>query len=159
MVKSLLLPAALIATFAVPASLIAHAPDRAAEVAPGDGQHYVIHVPRMTITTTTTIVRSRPVAPPPPAPPMVEKKADDCIRMQRVVGFAVTQRDSVDLVMNDGSRMRAKLANNCPSLGFYSGFYVRPNPDGKMCVDRDTIRARSGGSCSISAFKKLVPAK
>lgn len=160
MVRPLLISAAAIALLAVPAGLIAHAPNKGAEVAAGDLQHYVIHVPRITITTTTVVrTRARAPAPPPPSPPMVEKKADDCIRMQRVVGFAVTRNDSVDLIMNDGTRMRARLGNNCPSLGFYSGFYVRPNSDGKMCVNRDTIRSRSGGSCSISAFKTLVPAK
>ena len=161
MVRPLLISAAAVALLAVPAALIAHAPDRAAEVAAEDLQHYVIHVPRITITTTTVVrARSRaPTPPPPPAPPMVEKKADNCLRMQRVVGFAVTQRDSVDLVLNDGSRMRAKLGRNCPSIGFYSGFYVRPNSDGKMCVNRDAIRSRSGGSCNIEGFRTLVPAK
>ena len=159
MVKPLLVSAAAFALLAVPAALVARGPDRAGEVAAGDLQHYVIHVPRITSTTTTVVTRSRAPAPPPPAPPMVERKADDCIRMQRVVGFAVTRRDSVDLIMNDGTRMRARLGNNCPALGFYSGFYVRPNADGKMCVNRDTIRSRSGGTCSISAFKTLVPAK
>lgn len=153
MVKVLLVSAAAAVLLAVPAALIARGTDA------GDDQHYVIHVPRLTITTTTVITRSRAPQPPPPAPPMVERKADDCIKMQRVVGFAVTRNDSVDLIMNDGTRMRARLGNNCPSLGFYSGFYVRPNADGKMCVNRDTIRSRSGGSCSISAFKTLVPAK
>ena len=152
MVKPLLVSAAAVALLAVPAALIARGTDA------GGDQHYVIHVPRITITTTTIVTRSRPTAPPP-APPMVERKADDCIRMQRVVGFAVTRNDSVDLIMNDGTRMRARLGNNCPSLGFYSGFYVRPNADGKMCVNRDTIRSRSGGNCSISAFRTLVPAK
>jgi hypothetical protein len=160
MVKPLLVSAAAIGLLAVPAALIARGTDAAADVAADDDQHYVIHVPRITITTTTIVTRSRaPTAPPPPAPPMVERKADDCIKMQRVVGFAVTRNDSVDLIMNDGTRMRARLGNNCPSLGFYSGFYVRPNADGKMCVNRDTIRSRSGGNCSISAFKTLVPAK
>ena len=121
-------------------------------------QHFVIHVPRMTITQTTIITRSRPVPAPPPVM-LVERKAKDCLETKRVVGFGITRNDSVDLVLNDGSRMRARLGGNCPSLGLYQGFYVKPNPDGKMCVGRDAIHTRSGGECSISAFKSLVPSR
>lgn len=155
MFKRIALSAALLTLVAAPAALIA----RGIDPSEGERQHYVIHVPRITITTT--VVRGRPAPAPParPAVPMVERKADDCLKMQRVVAFAVTQRDSVDLVLNDGTRMRAKLGDKCPSLDFYSGFYVRPNADGKMCAKRDTIRSRSGGSCSIQGFKTLVPAK
>lgn len=121
-------------------------------------QHFVIHVPRMTITQTTVIMRSRPVPVAPPVA-LVERKAKDCLDMRRIVGFGITRPDSVDLVLNDGSRMRARLGNNCPSLGFYQGFYVKPNPDGKMCAGRDPIRTRSGGECSIQMFKSLVPSR
>lgn len=156
MLRRFALSAALLTLIAAPAALIARGTD------PAEGeraQHYVIHVPRITITTTTVVRGNRAPTPPERPPvPMVERKADDCIRMQRVVAFSVTQRDSVDLVMNDGTRMRAKLGDRCPSLDFYSGFYIRPNADGKMCARRDTIRSRSGGSCSIQAFRTLVPA-
>ena len=147
----------LLAAPAVPAALRS---DPAAETGGEGPQHSVIHVPRVTISTTTVITtRSRtPVAPPPPTVAMTEGKATDCIRTQRIVGFVVTRNDSVDLVLNDGTRMRAKLGNNCPALGFYSGFYVRPNADGRMCANRDTIRARSGASCSIQGLRTLIPA-
>ena len=160
MLKILLPVAAAWMMLAAPAVPHPLASDMAAGSAGDDPQHYVIHVPRMTITTTT-IVTTRSRAPAPPAPPpvaLVEGRATDCVRMQRIVGFAVTRPDSVDLVLNDGSRMRARLGDNCRSIGFYSGFYVRPNPDGKMCVNRDTIRARSGGSCNIQGLRTLVPA-
>ncbi|MCW3845874.1 hypothetical protein OF829_01380 [Sphingomonas sp. LB-2] len=157
MLKPFLVSAAALTLLAAPAALIARGISGPDAVAEGE-QHYVIHVPRITITTTTVVTRTR-AAPAALPPPMVERKADDCLRMQRVVAFAVTERDSVDLMLNDGSRMRVKLGSNCPSLGFYSGFYVRPNPDGKMCAGRDSIRSRSGGSCEIKAFRNLVPAR
>jgi hypothetical protein len=156
MLKPFLVSAAAMTLLAIPAALVAHGVREGA--ASGAAQHYVIHVPRVTVTTTTVVTRSR-TAPAPPPPPMVERKADDCIRMQRVVAFSVTRNDSVDLMLNDGTRMRARLASNCPSLGFYSGFYIRPNPDGKMCANRDAIRSRSGGSCTIQQFRTLVPAR
>lgn len=160
MLKPFLISAAALTLLAAPAALIARgigSPARTGEVSTGEAQHYVIHVPRITITTTTVVTSRR--APAALPPPMVERKAPDCIRMDRMVAFAVTQRDSVDLMLNDGTRMRAKLGSNCPSLGFYSGFYVRPNADGKMCAKRDPLRSRSGGSCDIQAFKALVPAR
>lgn len=155
MLKPFLASTAALTLLAAPAALIARG--TGAATPPGEGQHYVIHVPR--ITVTTTIVTARRAAPAPPPAPMVERKADDCIRMQRIVAFAIAEKDSVDLMLNDGTRMRAKLGSKCPALDFYSGFYLRPNPDGKMCANRDSIRSRSGGSCEIQAFRTLVPAR
>jgi hypothetical protein len=157
MLKPVLASVALLTLLAAPASAVRpDAPDWSR--LEGAMQHFVIHVPRMTITQTTVIMRSRPV---PAAPPvmLVERKAKDCLEMRRIVGFGITRPDSVDLVLNDGSRMRARLASNCPSLGFYQGFYVKPNPDMKMCAGRDPIRTRSGGECAIQAFKSLVPSR
>lgn len=123
-------------------------------------QHVVIHVPNVTVSRATVVMRTRrEVAPPPPPMSFREKKADDCLKMERVVGFSVSRPDSVDLMLSDGSRRRAMLGKNCPALGFYSGFYVRPNPDGKMCAARDSIRSRSGRSCGIAEFKALVPTR
>lgn len=157
MFKPLLASPALLLLLAAPATAVQPgAPDWGR--VEGAMQHVMIHVPRMTITETTVIVRSRPV---PAAPPvmLVERKAKDCLETRRVIGFGITRPDSVDLVLNDGSRMRARLGNNCPSLGLYQGFYVKPNPDGKMCAGRDPIHTRSGGECPIQAFKNLVPSR
>jgi hypothetical protein len=157
MLKPLLASPALLLLFAAPATAVQPAAPDGLRVE-GAMQHFTIHVPRMTITETTVIMRSRPVPMPPPAV-LVERKAKDCLETRRVVGFGITRSDSVDLVLNDGSRMRARLGNNCPTLGFYQGFYVKPNPDGKMCAGRDPIHTRSGGECAITAFKHLVPAR
>lgn len=124
-------------------------------------QHVVVHVPNVTVSRATIVVRTRSRVPAPPPLPTEfrEKKAGDCLKMDRVVGFSVSRPDAVDLVLNDGTRWRAALGKDCPALGFYSGFYVRPNPDGKMCAKRDAIRSRSGRSCGISGFKTLVPVR
>lgn len=121
-------------------------------------QHFVVHVPRMTITRTTTIITSRaPAAPPPVA--YIERKKKDCVEMQTIAGFDVTQPDGIDLMLRDGSRLRVRLAKSCPALAFYPGFYMKPNPDGKMCAGRDMIRTRSGGTCAVQTLKTLVPAR
>ena len=115
-------------------------------------QHVTVHVPRVTVTTTL-VVRSTV------AVPMREKKADDCIKIDKISGYAVNRPNSIDLLLNDGKLLRVNLGDDCPALGFYSGFYVKPTKDKKICAGRDAFRSRSGRSCSIQAFRSLVPAK
>lgn len=88
-----------------------------------------------------------------------EKRADRCVPAQQLAAAAVTKKDSVDLVLNGGRRIRARFDDDCPALDFYSGFYVRMNADGQVCAKRDVIRARSGGECRIESFRNLVPDK
>jgi hypothetical protein len=116
-------------------------------------QRITIHVPRLTVTRATIVVRTpRPAA-------LVEKKADDCVKMEDLAGFSVNRFDSVDLVLKNGSLLRAKLGNDCPALDFYRGFYVKVNKDKKMCAKRDAIRSRSGRQCPLQSFASLVPAR
>lgn len=119
-------------------------------------QRATVHVPRVTIRTTTVIMRGplRPAAPPPPMR-VTEKKADDCVKVQELAGFSVNNSDSVDLLLRDGKMLRAKLGNDCPALGFYSGFYVKAAADKKLCAKRDSLRSRSGRLCAVQEFKAL----
>lgn len=116
-------------------------------------QHATVHVPRITVTRTTIILRT------PRAAATVEKKADDCVKVEKLAGFTVNRFDSVDLLLKDGSQLRARLGARCPALGFYSGFYVKPASDKKICAGRDAFRSRTGRSCGIQSFAKLVAAR
>jgi hypothetical protein len=142
----------------VPAPAMPLAPLDWAHVVDGfqQQQRATVHVPRVTIRTTTVIMRAplRPAAPPP-LPRMTEKKADECVKVQELAGFAVNKSDSVDLLLRDGKMLRAKLGNDCPALGFYSGFYVKANADKKLCARRDSLRSRSGRLCAVQEFKSL----
>jgi hypothetical protein len=112
-------------------------------------ERVTIAVPRVTITGSATIIVRR-------APSLVEKKAKDCVKIQDISGFAgVNTPDSVDLVLRDGTLLRAKLGRNCMALGFYSGFYVKTNKDQKICAGRDAFRVRSGRSCEVEGFRTL----
>jgi hypothetical protein len=71
----------------------------------------------------------------------------------------VNTQDSVDLVLRDGTLLRAKLGRNCQALGFYSGFYVKTNKDQKICSGRDAFRTRSGRSCDVEGFRTLELAR
>jgi hypothetical protein len=91
----------------------------------------------------------------------VEKSGPKCIVANQLAGAIVNGTDSVDLVLKGGSRVRAELDDDCTSLGYYGGFYLKTASDGQVCARRDTIRTRSGDACSIGKFKRLVakPAK
>lgn len=149
------LPAAagLMLLFAAPAATPEPRP-WAGAVAMLQQQRVTIHVPRVTVTSSTTIILRQPRLPA-----VREKKASDCVKLEKIAGFTVNTPDSVDLVLNDGSLLRAKLGSECPALGFYKGFYVKPDEDKKLCAGRDSLRSRSGRSCEIQAFRTLVVAR
>ncbi|KKC26384.1 hypothetical protein WP12_08605 [Sphingomonas sp. SRS2] len=84
------------------------------------------------------------------------KKGPKCVAMSSIAGAAVVADDAIDLVMKGGQRLRAHFSSNCPALDYYSGFYILPTNDGRICADRDMIRTRAGGQCEIRRFRKLV---
>lgn len=112
------------------------------------------------------MIRIRPARPPvarpqgrrlAPPPVWSERRARRCVPLRALAGAAVSQGGDVDLMLVDGRRLRAKLAEDCPSLDFYSGFYLRPTSDGRLCGGRDVLKARSGAVCPIARFRELEP--
>ncbi len=93
-----------------------------------------------------------------PAKPLrwKEKKGPKCVAMSTIAGAAVVADDAIDLALKGGQRLRAQFSSRCPALDYYSGFYILPTEDGRICADRDVIRTRSGGQCEIERFRKLV---
>lgn len=84
------------------------------------------------------------------------KKGPKCVPMSAIAGAAVVADDAIDLALKGGQRLRAEFSSRCPALDYYSGFYILPTEDGKICADRDMIRTRSGGQCEIRRFRKLI---
>lgn len=111
-------------------------------------QRIIIRIPRLPFTR-------KPVETDQPVQ-WSEKKGPKCVAMADLVGAAISAPDSIDLMIDDGSRIRARLDDDCPPLDYYSGYYLKPTQDGMVCADRDAIRSRSGGSCPIEEFKRLV---
>ena len=138
----ILLPLALIA-LAVP---IAPAGDAAAQrpQVTIDRQRVVIRVPRMTPARVA-------------ATGWKEKKGPKCLAPRELAGAMIAGPATLDLLMTDGRRMRAKLDKDCRSADFYSGLYLKPGPDGQVCAERDAFRVRSGGRCQIDQFRQLSP--
>lgn len=85
-----------------------------------------------------------------------ENKGPKCLEARNIVGASMLGKNSVDLILRDRSRVRARLERACPALDFYYGFYITPNPDGKVCADRDRVRSRMGGRCEIEQFRTLT---
>jgi hypothetical protein len=84
------------------------------------------------------------------------KKGPKCVAMSAIAGAAVVANDAIDLALKGGQRLRAQFSSNCPALDYYSGFYILPTDDGRICADRDMIRTRAGGQCEIQRFRRLV---
>ena len=113
-------------------------------------------VSRVTIEQTT--IWRIPVRPHPFAPPFDwrEKKGPKCIPAAAIAGAMLAGASSIDFVMVDQTRIRARVDDDCSALDFYKGFYVQPADD-RLCVKRDEIRSRMGAGCRIERFRLLVP--
>lgn len=85
-----------------------------------------------------------------------EGKGPKCISTRQILGATFLGQNSVDLILRDNRRVRARLGNRCPALDYYYGFYLTRSDDGKICADRDMIRSRVGGQCGIENFRTLT---
>ncbi len=113
-------------------------------------ERIIIRVPRM--STIQQRALSRTVEPPIK---WKEHKGPKCVAVGEIAGAMLNQEGAVDLLMDDGTRLRARLDGDCKPLDYYSGFYLKPAADGMICKDRDAIRMRSGARCEIEGFKSL----
>lgn len=85
-----------------------------------------------------------------------ERKAAKCQPLRSVAAALGTGDRHMDVLLRDGTRMRARFAKGCRGQDFYAGFYAEPAADGLLCAGRDTVRARSGMSCRIERFRRLA---
>lgn len=154
------LPPALLLAMAAPFAVGAAAP---APDALADGTQWaqltiherlIIRIPRMPAAARTALR-----APAPAPVEWRERRGPRCLTMTSLTGAAIGRDGEVDLIVEGSQRVRARLDSQCPTLDFYSGMYLKPTADGKICARRDAIRTRSGGRCAIAQFRKLVPAR
>ena len=85
-----------------------------------------------------------------------EHKGPKCLPAAGLAGALLSGPTSIDFVLRDRSRVRAKMDGDCTALDYYGGFYLQPEDD-MICAGRDTIRSRVGGVCQIDKFKRLKP--
>jgi hypothetical protein len=119
--------------------------------------------PPATATVTRVVIRDEIVMRVPVVRPRVgwpvrwvEKRGPKCIRSGAVAAAALAEDRSIDFLMRDRRRIRAKMDSECPTLDFYGGFYLQPADD-KICARREEIRNRVGQSCQIQRFRTMVP--
>jgi len=85
-----------------------------------------------------------------------EEKGPKCIPVGAIAGAMLSGPDSIDMVLRNRQRVRAKLDRDCEGLDFYGSLYLQSD-DGQFCARRDSIRSRMGGTCRIEKFRMLVP--
>ena len=86
-----------------------------------------------------------------------EKKIGKCLPMKSIAGVQISGSNQLLLYTNDRRIIRAQLEKVCRARDFYSGFYLEQSKDGKLCVDRDVLQARSGAKCELERIRQLVP--
>ena len=109
------------------------------------------------VTIHERIVVRVPASRVPPVVRWKFKRAPRCIPADGLAGAAFMAPDSIDLIARGGDRTRADLASMCPAIDFYTGFYLTPSTDRRICAGRDSIHTRAGGECQIKRFRRLVP--
>jgi hypothetical protein len=119
------------------------APERYAQLTPR--QQLMLRLP----------VRIRQITPLTQVYDWKESKGPKCLAASSITGAARVGQTSVDLILRDRRRFRAKLESHCPALDYYYGFYINPTVDGLVCAERDIIRSRVGGQCGIERFRSL----
>lgn len=90
-----------------------------------------------------------------PAPPRAGRNR--CIPINGIAGAQLYGDRAIELIMRGGRRWRLYLAQECPALSFYQGFYYQQKRAGQLCAGRDAIGARSGGECAIAAIVPSPP--
>jgi hypothetical protein len=136
------------------AALLLLAWNGAAPAAPAPAQYAQVTV-RQQIIVRVPVRARRPVPRVREVEWKETEKGPKCVKAKNIAGAALLGQDSVDLILRDNSRVRAKLENSCPALDYYYGFYITPGEDGRVCADRDLIRSRVGGKCEIEKFRNL----
>lgn len=122
-------------------------------------QRIIIRVPRQSLSRSSLMAD----LPPPrrtlrPEPPKFERrKVGKCLAMRDVSGVRVINDDMLVLFMRDQRMIEAELEKSCSAREFYQGFYMERSGDGRLCVDRDLLQARSGSKCEVNKLRQLVP--
>jgi hypothetical protein len=120
-------------------------------------QHVIIRL----VPTSPTVRRDMVPQPPNADGPAryKEKKFGRCVPIDDIVGIAPTQPNRLLLFMRDHHLLSVSLERACDADSFYLGAYVDRSSDGRLCTDRDTLRARTGATCQISRISRLLAIK
>ena len=96
------------------------------------------------------------LAPRSSQPRYQERPIGDCLPLQSIAGVQAEGSNRLLLFLRDRRLISATLEKSCSARDFYSGFYMESSRDGRLCVDRDQLHARSGAKCEVSRLSQLV---
>lgn len=85
-----------------------------------------------------------------------ERDAGKCVALRSIRAVQSSSNNRLLLYMRDRKVMSLRMKKSCRAQDFYSGFYVEPRADGLLCVERDTLRSRTGSNCEVSEINRLV---
>lgn len=114
-------------------------------------QRVIIRIPRQSGTPASTTSRNKTTQMR-----YKEEKIGNCLLMDKLIASRPATEKSLDLVTTDGVLIRSYL-RECSAADFYAGAYMERSGDGKLCVKRDLLHARTGAKCEIDKFRLLVP--
>ena len=80
----------------------------------------------------------------------------DCVAVADLVGVQPLADNRLLLFTRERAVLAATLEPSSSAEAFYSGFYVEHNADGRLCVSRDRLQSRTGSSCAVAGFSRLV---
>ena len=121
-------------------------------------QRIIVRIPRRSVTSPVSSAVPTSRRDPAPLPrKWTERKAGKCLTVNQIAGVQITGDNRLLLFMRDRRVMRAELEKSCQASSFYSGFYVERSKDGKLCVERDMLHARSGAKCEMQRLREVVP--
>jgi hypothetical protein len=117
-------------------------------------QRIIIRVPRQRTSQASNITMGNARTT---AVKYREQKIGKCIMMDRLIGSRPGPDESLELVTRDGALIRAYLGDGCLAREFYAGAYMERPGDGKLCVKRDMLYARTGARCEVDKLRLLLP--
>ena len=85
-----------------------------------------------------------------------EVEHSDCVPIEQIAAVQPTRDNRLMFFMRDRKVLAASLARGCVAQAFYSGFYVENSEDGRLCVARDRLQSRTGDTCAVAGFNRLV---
>lgn len=119
-----------------------------------------VRIERRMIVRITPLGPAREMLAELPEAPLAERfrerKVGKCVPISGIAGVQIGGDNRLMLFMRDQRMIGASLEKACHARDFYSGFYFERNGDGRLCVDRDMIRSRSGATCSLSRLRQLI---
>lgn len=80
----------------------------------------------------------------------------DCIDAESIIGVQPTNDNRLLFFTNTRQILAAELEDGCSARAYYAGFFVERSEDRRLCVARDRLQSRAGGTCQIEDFSRLV---